>query len=292
MSAISSLKIRYLINGIQSAARLISYRLVNLTFVAESMKFFPIILLSILLSSCQLSNEANKNSNSAAIRSIGGVERVDPRINAIIPQTAQIEILTQGHEWTEGPVWVPEIQSVLYSDIPKNAIFRWSEKDSVSLWLRPAGFTGTSPRGGESGSNGLLLDEEGRLLLAQHGDRRIARLESSLHAPESQFTTLSDSFNGLRFNSPNDLARRSNGDLYFTDPPYGLEGGMDDPSKEMAIQGVYRLTTDGSVSLLIEDLSRPNGIAFSPDENTLYVANSDGSQPTIMAYPVHSDGSI
>jgi len=292
VSAISSLKIRYLIKGIQSAARLISYRLVNLTFVAESMKFFPIILLSILLSSCQLSNEANKNSNSAAIRSIGGVERVDPRINAIIPQTAQIEILAQGHEWTEGPVWVPEIQSVLYSDIPKNAIFRWSEKDSVSLWLRPAGFTGRSPRGGESGSNGLLLDEEGRLLLAQHGDRRIARLESSLHAPESQFTTLSDSFNGLRFNSPNDLARRSNGDLYFTDPPYGLEGGMDDPSKEMAIQGVYRLTTDGSVSLLIEDLSRPNGIAFSPDENTLYVANSDGSQPTIMAYPVHSDGSI
>ncbi len=148
------------------------------------------------------------------------------------------------------------------------------------------------PRGGEGGSNGLALNPEGNLVLAQHGDRRIARLESSWEKPEPKFITLAEKFEGKRFNSPNDLAIRSNGDIYFTDPPYGLEGGDQDPAKEMEIQGVYRLAKDGAVTLLIDNLTRPNGIAFSPDEEILYVANSDRDQPVIMAYDVDVSGNI
>jgi gluconolactonase len=222
---------------------------------------------------------------------IGSIERLDPRLDAIVPAGAALEVLSEGHEWVEGPVWVPALQSILYSDIPNNAIYRWSESAPESLWLRPAGYTSEVPREGESGSNGLALDSQGRLILAQHGDRRIARLNAPWDAPEPNFETLAGEFEGKRFNSPNDVASRRNGDLYFTDPPYGLEGGND--PKELDFQGVYRLTPDGSLTLLVDDLSRPNGIAFSPDQSILYVANSDGAnQPVVMAYDVQPDGSL
>ncbi len=224
---------------------------------------------------------------------IGSIERLDPALDAIVPEDAALEVLSDGHEWTEGPVWVPALQAILYSDIPNNAIYRWSEGSPASLWLQPAGYTGEVPRGGESGSNGLLLDRDGRLVLAQHGDRRIARLDAAWDAPEPNFETLVGEFEGMRFNSPNDLAQRSNGDFYFTDPPYGLEQGVDDPAKELDVHGVYRLATDGSLTLLVDDLSRPNGIAFSPDEDILYVSNSDGArQPVVMAYDLEPDGSL
>lgn len=223
---------------------------------------------------------------------IGHVERLDRRLDAIVARDAAFEVLADGHEWTEGPVWVPALHSVLYSDIPANAIYRWSEGAEASVWLTPSGYTGAPERGGESGSNGLALDSEGRLVLAQHGDRRIARLEASLDGPEPFFTTLTDRFEGRRYNSPNDLAIRSNGDVYFTDPPYGLALGADDPAKELAVHGVYRLAPDGSVALLVDDLSRPNGIAFSPDEETLYVSNSHPNQPVVMAYDLEGDGSL
>jgi gluconolactonase len=180
----------------------------------------------------------------------------------------------------------------LYSDVPNNAIYRWSEGAEPSVWLTPSGYTGQARRAGEPGSNGLALDSAGRLVLAQHGDRRIARLEAPLHRPEPVFVTLTERFEGKRYNSPNDLAIRSTGDVYFTDPPYGLEQGVDDPAKELAVHGVYRLAVDGSVTLLIDELSRPNGIAFSPNEETLYVANSDPDQPVIMAYDLEADGSL
>ena len=187
---------------------------------------------------------------------------------------------------------MPALKAVLYSDIPRNAIYCWKEGENSFVWLKPSGYTGINPKGGESGSNGLFIDNEGRLILAQHGDRRLARLESPWESPEANFKTLADKFEGKYFNSPNDIAIRSNGDIYFTDPPYGLEEGMEDPSKELDFQGVYRLTTDGSVTLLTKELSRPNGIAFSPDEKTLYVANSDRNQPHLMAYDVLEDGSV
>jgi gluconolactonase len=244
------------------------------------------------VAACGTRDSTTDRVESGQPTAIGHVERFDPRLDAIVPPDAAFEILAAGHEWTEGPVWVPALHAVLYSDIPRNAIYRWSEGTAASIWLMPSGYTGEKERGGESGSNGLVLDLQGRLVLAQHGDRRIARLEAPLDAPEPTFSTLTERYEAKRYNSPNDVAIRSNGDLYFTDPPYGLQQGVDDPAKELAVQGVYRLATDGSVTLLIDDLSRPNGIAFSPGEETLYVANSDPDQPVIMAYDLEEDGNL
>ena len=243
------------------------------------------------LLSCVGAGPAVQSQTSDPLPTTGSIERLDPRLDAIVPADAVIEVLSGGHEWVEGPVWVPELQSILYSDIPNNAVYRWSDGEGASLWLQPAGYTGEAPREGESGSNGLALDAEGRLVLAQHGDRRIARMNAPWDAPEPNFETLAGEYEGQRFNSPNDVATRSNGDLYFTDPPYGLEGGNE--PKELDFQGVYRLAADGSVTLLIDDLSRPNGIAFSPDQSILYVANSDpANQPVVMAYDVEPDGGL
>jgi gluconolactonase len=246
---------------------------------------------ALALLSCAGDEPPAEDIAAVSYPTIGSIERLDPRLDAIVPAGAALEVLSEGHEWVEGPVWVPALQSILYSDIPNNAIYRWSESAPESLWLRPAGYTSEVPREGESGSNGLALDSQGRLILAQHGDRRIARLNAPWDAPEPNFETLAGEFEGKRFNSPNDVASRRNGDLYFTDPPYGLEGGND--PKELDFQGVYRLTPDGSLTLLVDDLSRPNGIAFSPDQSILYVANSDGAnQPVVMAYDVQPDGSL
>jgi gluconolactonase len=255
-------------------------------------KLLVTLTLTFGLFSCGITEKTAQNSALQSLPVIGSIIRLDPRLDDIVPQGTKLEILADGHQWTEGPVWVPALQSILYSDIPNNAIYRWSENAGPSLWLKPAGYTGGAMRGGESGSNGLLLNGEGHLLLAQHGDRRIARLISPLNAPKAEFETLAGQLDGKRFNSPNDLAMRSNGDIYFTDPPYGLEHGVDDPAKELAVQGVYRLATDGSVTLLIDNLSRPNGIAFSPDQQLLYVANSDDNQPVIMVYPVEASGEL
>ena len=255
-------------------------------------KLLVTLTLTFGLFSCGITEKTAQNSALQSLPVIGSIIRLDPRLDDIVPQGTKLEILADGHQWTEGPVWVPALQSILYSDIPNNAIYRWSDNAGPSLWLKPAGYTGGTMRGGESGSNGLLLNGEGHLLLAQHGDRRIARLISPLNAPKAEFETLAGQLDGKRFNSPNDLAMRANGDIYFTDPPYGLEHGVDDPAKELAVQGVYRLATDGSVTLLIDNLSRPNGIAFSPDQQLLYVANSDDNQPVIMVYPVEASGEL
>jgi gluconolactonase len=252
------------------------------------------LVLSIAVLGCGTDERADPGDTgqTAARHTIGSIERLDPAFDAIVPTDAALEVLADGHEWTEGPVWVPALESVLYSDIPNNAVYRWSEADGASLWLQPSGYTGTRQRGGEPGSNGLTLDRDGRLLLAQHGDRRIARLDSPWSTPEPFFAILATEYGDQRFNSPNDLAVHSSGAIYFTDPPYGLEGGIEDPARELDFQGVYRVDEDGSVALLVEDLSRPNGIAFSPDERVLYVANSDREQPVVMAYDVVPDGGV
>jgi gluconolactonase len=244
------------------------------------------------LAACGPRQSNGADTATGEARTLGHVDRLQPGLDAIVAPDAVFEVLSDGHEWTEGPVWVPALQSVLYSDIPRNAIYRWREGAGDSVWLTPSGYTGAAPRGGETGSNGLALDSQGRLVLAQHGDRRIARLEAPLSRPAPVFTTLTDRFDGKRYSSPNDLIIRRNGDVYFTDPPYGLEHGADDPAKELAVNGVYRLAADGSVALLVDDLSRPNGIAFSPNEEILYVANSDPAQPVIRAYQVAPDGSL
>jgi gluconolactonase len=227
-----------------------------------------------------------------APRTIGEIERLDAAIDALVPPDALIEVLAEGFEWAEGPVWVPELGSLLFSDVLANRIYLWNETEGHRLWLEPSGYTGTTPRGGEPGSNGLMLDRDGRLVLCQHGDRRIARLEAPLTAPRADFTTLADRFGGKRFNSPNDAVLDRQGVLYLTDPPYGLAEGPDDPARELPFSGVYRVALDGTVTLVTDELSRPNGIALSPDERTLYVANSDPERAVWMAYDLHGDGSI
>jgi len=218
---------------------------------------------------------------------IGKIERFDPRFDALVPKDAAIQKLAEGFKWTEGPVWIPGRNFLLFSDIPNNAIIQWSESEGKRLFMKPAGYTGATPRGGESGTNGLTLDREGRLVMCQHGDRRIVRVEKDGH-----WTTLVDKYRGKRLNSPNDLVFKSNGDLYFTDPPYGLANGPNDPARELDFCGVYRVSPDGKVTLLTDRMTRPNGIGFSPDEKTLYVAQSDPEKAVWLAFPVKADGTI
>lgn len=226
------------------------------------------------------------------LRTTGSIEKLDNGLDDVIKPGAKIEILAEGFTWSEGPLWLPEQEKLLFSDIPPNKVLQWTEATGLELYLTPSGYTGTEARGGEVGANGLTLDTEGRLVLCQHGDRRMARMEAPLDQPKPQFVTLADKYEGKRLNSPNDAVYKRNGDLYFTDPPYGLEKNSDDPAKELPFQGVYRLAKDGKLHLLTKELSRPNGLAFSPDEKTLYVANSDPERAIWMAYDVQPDGNI
>lgn len=217
----------------------------------------------------------------------GSIERLDPRFDALIDEDAQMEKLSEGFEWAEGPAWNKQERFLVFSDIPNNVVNRWVPGKALSLFLKPAGYTGKQPRGGEMGSNGLVYDPQGRLVLCQHGDRRIARLKG-----KNSFETLADKYQGKRFNSPNDAVYKSNGDLYFTDPPYGLEQTFDDPARELDFCGVYRLSKRGKVALLTDEMTAPNGIAFSPDESRLYVAQSDKEEPLWKVFDVAADGTL
>lgn len=213
------------------------------------------------------------------------IERLDPALDRLIPAGAQIENCAEGFTWSEGPVWFEN--ALLFSDVPENIIYRWAPGDkTASVFLKPSGLLTPRPGFREQGSNGLAVDREGRLLICQHGERRVARRNA-----DGTQTALASHFEGKRLNSPNDLALRKDGSIYFTDPPYGLDKGNASPLKELPFNGVFRISPQGTLSLLIRDLPAPNGIAFSPDEKTLYVALSDGEKPRIMAYDVQADGS-
>jgi len=224
---------------------------------------------------------------------VGSIERLDPKFDALVPKDATIEVLASGFEWAEGPVWVRDDKgglpagSLLFSDIPNNRVHRWKAGEGLTIFLQPAGFTGPSAYGNERGSNGLTLDRQSRLVSCEHGDRRVSRLE-----PGGGKRTLADSWQGKRFNSPNDAAVHSSGAIYFTDPPYGLPQGPDDPRREIDFCGVYRIGVDGGVTLLCKTMTRPNGIAFSPDEKKLYVAQSDPDAPLWKVFNVQADGTL
>ena len=248
-------------------------------------------LATLLLAGCQ-HTRPGANALPAIIQnhrgeSFGTLEVNDPRFFTLVELTSPIQKLASGFDWSEGPIWIKQGGYLLFSDVPSNTVYRWKEGEGVSIRLKPSGYTGATPRAGEPGSNGLTTDSEGRLVLCEHGDRRVGRVEK-----DGRHVTLADKFQSKHLNSPNDLVYKSNGDLYFTDPPYGLEKNMDDPKKELSFQGVYRLKPNGELTLLTDKISRPNGIAFSPDEKTLYVANSDPKQAVWMAFDVKPDGTL
>ncbi len=220
------------------------------------------------------------------------IERLDPALDRLIAPDATIEVLAHGYSWSEGPVWVKNGGFLLFSDVKENTVFRWKQGEGAKPFLKPSGYTGSVPRGGEMGSNGLTLDSSGHLVLCQHGDRRVARMDAPVTAPQSKFTTLADRYEGKRFNSPNDLVFKSNGDLYFTDPAYGMEKQFDDPGRELPFAGVFRRNAAGDVTLLTRDMTRPNGLAFSPDEKLLYVAQSDQDAAIWKVFNVQADGTI
>ncbi len=218
-------------------------------------------------------------------RSRGSVERLDPGLDAIVPAKATIERVAGGFKWPEGPVWV-HAGFLLFSEIPSAVIDKWTPDGKVTTYLGPAEFTMKDVAvAGVPGTNGLTLDKQGRLTICDQGNRRITRLEKDGH-----FTVLADRYQGKRFNSPNDLVYKSDGSLYFTDPPYGLEKQDKDPKKELPFNGVFRIA-GGKVTPLVRDLTNPNGIAFSPDEHYLYVDNSE-PQRLYMRYEVKPDGML
>lgn len=216
------------------------------------------------------------------------IVRHDARFDKIVPKGAKLEKIADGFGWAEGPVWNYREGFLLISDVNNNSIFKIEKNGRSSLFLKPSGYSGSEAfPGREPGSNGLTFDQNGKLVMNQHGNRRIVRLE-----PNGDMTTLVDRFEGKRLNSPNDLVYKSNGDLYFTDPPFGLPKVLDDPGKELKFQGVYRLSKDGKLTLLTKEVMFPNGIAFSPDEKTLYVSNADKKNAVWYAFDVKPDGTL
>lgn len=216
------------------------------------------------------------------------IERLDPRLDELIAADAVAEPIARDLEWAEGPVWDRAAGRLLFSDVKANRIYQWRRDAGVSVFREHSGYAGDDHKAAEPGSNGLTFDAGGRLTVCQHGNRRVIRLEA-----DGTETVLADRYQGQRFNSPNDLVYRGDGSLYFTDPAYGLPAQFDDPARELAFCGVFRWSDAGGVQLLTDALPRPNGIAFSPDETSLYV--TCGGDPGFRgwhAFPVAGDGTL
>jgi len=252
---------------------------------------FFIAFFLFLVASCRNHPKADSAENSAIdpFMEQSIIEIYDSTALTLVDPDATFELLATGFWWTEGPLWVDELQAVLFSDVPANQIYKWSEKDSISIYLESAGHSGDENRESGRGSNGLTLDTENRLVLCQHGDRRVARMKAELKNPQPQFTTIAAKYDGKQFNSPNDLAMDRAGNFYFTDPPYGQP---ENKTAEIGINGVFRVSSDGEVSLLVDSLSWPNGVALSNDQQTLYINQSDPENPVLYSYHIAGDGSL
>ena len=253
------------------------------------LRYLVVTLAATLVVACGGSEPAAPVNEDEAVTppqdtGVGTILRVDPRVDALVPPDARIEKLAEGFTFIEGPVWIRSESRLLFSDVRGNEIYQWTEADGASTFIDPV-FEGDRTGRRSVSSNGLTLDGEGRLIICEHGNRRISRLEA-----DGTRSVVVERFEGGQLNSPNDAVYSSDGSLYFTDPPYGLEGLEESPMRELDFNGVYRLSPDGELELLVRDQSRPNGIALSPDEQTLYVANSDAENMVWMAYDLDDKG--
>ena len=249
------------------------------------------ILFIIICIACN--NHSSEKKETTVYKTIGTIERVDPSLDNIISPNAKAEVIADGFDWSEGPLWIESQKMLLFSDIPPNTIYKWTEEKGKEIYLTPSGYTDSIKRGGEIGSNGLILDINGNLVMCQHGDRRMARMDAPLDKPAPNFITLADKYNGKKLNSPNDAVYNSAGELFFTDPPYGLEMQNDqDPKKEIPFNGVYKVKPNGEIILLIDSITRPNGLAFFPGEKRLLIACSDPDKPFWYVYDVAGDSLI
>ncbi len=257
----------------------------------HAVRAIALLLSCTLLNACASPRDTVSPREAAAPfrESVGRVVAFDPAFHALVPKDARIEKIADGFTWSEGPAWIQDGHYLLFNDVPANTMHRWSETDGVSVFLKPSGYAGPDLDGlREAGANGLEAEPAGPVLLADSGSRLIARFDPAT----KRRTTLAATFEGKRFNSPNDIARRSDGTVFFTDPPYGLKDIDESPLKEQPVNGVYRLDADGSVHLIEGALKFPNGVALSPDERTLYVANSDRDHPVWMAYRIDARGEV
>lgn len=256
------------------------------------MKNITIIIFLTILIGCnnekQKTEEANSEQSPAA-KMLGSVEKTDDALDAIISPGAKAEVIAEGFEWSEGPLWLEKTKTLIWSDVPSNTIYKWTAEKGKEVYLTPSGYTDTAKRGGEMGSNGLTLDNEGNLILCQHGNRQIAKMNSPVDDPKPSFITLAGNYKRKRFSSPNDAVVSSSGEIYFTDPPYGLAKPED---KEQPYNGVYKIKKNGEVVLLVDSISRPNGIALFPGEKRLLVASSDGDKPNWYVYELSEGGGI
>jgi len=245
----------------------------------------------LLVCSYTQSSLAQNNETTTIYPTIGSIEVLEPELNKLIRADAKVEILADGFKWTEGALWVERENMLLFSDIPDNKIYKWTEAGGIEDYLYPSGYSGTEDRPGEPGSNGLIIDESGNLLMTQHGNRQVARMDARLTEPEANFISLANQYNGKKLNSPNDLVQHKNGDVYFTDPPYGLKEQTID-KRELDFCGVYKVDKKGKITLLIDSIPYPNGIGLTPDHKQLIVSNSDGNKPYLYLYNILKDGTL
>ena len=217
------------------------------------------------------------------------IDRWDPAMDAIVPKDWKVEKIAEGFGWAEGPIWVKSGGYLLFTDVPGNKMWKWSEKGGLEKFLDPSGAATFDPAiWREAGANGLAIDGPNSILVADTGNRGIQRLDLKT----KQKTPIAMAFEGKKFSSPNDVAKTKNGVVFFTDPPYGFRKFDAAPEKEIAFNGVYRMAKDSKVTVIEKELTRPNGVALSPDERTLYVAQSEGTKAIINAYVLDAKGEV
>lgn len=254
-----------------------------------------LILPILLIANMSVANKCGSSKEKVMYKETGTVEKYDDALDNIISTDTKAEIIVEGLDWCEGPLWIKKQKMLLFSDVPANTIYKWTEAKGKEVYLKPSGYTSSEPTTSrEPGSNGLTLDNDGRLVLSQHGDRRIAKMDAPLSKPLSQFITVADKYQGKRFSSPNDCVYNNQGEVFFTDPPYGLPMQKKDapPVKEISFNGVYKVKKNGEVVLLVDSISRPNGIAFLPGEKQVLISSSDPMKPIWYKYDVAGDALV